>query len=119
MRLKGKLLAAATIAAASLALPAQAQYVGPTDGPGVKISTILQEPKDDQDVVLRGHIVRKTGHEKYIFSDGTGEITVEIDDDDFPVEAVDAKTLVELRGEVDTGRDRPPEIEVDSVSIVK
>jgi len=27
--------------------------------------------------------------------------------------------MLELRGEVDTGRNRPPEIEVDSVRIVR
>ena len=112
------LIAALSIAAAALGFPASAQYTGPADAPASKVSAILENPKDDQDVVVQGRLVRKLGDEKYMFSDGSGEIVVEIDDDDFQG-AVDEKTVVELHGEVDTGRNRPPEIEVDSMRVVK
>ncbi len=79
----------------------------------------MKNPKDDQDVVLQGRLLRKTGDEKYVFSDGTGEIVVEIDDDDMPREPVSETTTIELRGEVDTSRKRPPEIDVDSARIVR
>ena len=112
------LIAALSIAAAALSFPASAQYTGPADAPASKVSAILENPKDDQDVVVQGRLLRKLGDEKYMFSDGSGEIVVEIDDDDFQG-AVDEKTVVELHGEVDTGRNRPPEIEVDSMRVVK
>jgi len=105
------------LAGASLA--AHAQYVGPSEGsqkPSVK--AILADPVDDQRVSVQGHLLRKSGHEKYIFSDGTAEIVVEIDDDDFPRRPVDEKTRVELYGEVDTGLRRPPEIEVDNIRVL-
>ncbi|HUG57341.1 MAG TPA: NirD/YgiW/YdeI family stress tolerance protein, partial [Candidimonas sp.] len=61
---------------------------------------------------------RKQGHEKYIFTDGTGEIVAEIDDKDFPTQQVNEKTKIEIVGEVDTGLRRPPEIEVDTMRII-
>jgi uncharacterized protein (TIGR00156 family) len=73
---------------------------------------------DEQAVRLQGNLLRKTGKEKYIFSDGTGEIVAEIDDKDFPKQAVDENTKVEIIGEVDTGLRRPPEIEVDTVRVL-
>lgn len=113
------LAAAIVLASAGLGLSAHAQYTGPSDRHAATVSSILEQPKDDQDVVVQGRLLRQTGHEKYLFSDGTGEIIVEIDDDDMPRESVDEQTMVELRGEVDTGRHRPPEIEVDSVRIIR
>lgn len=113
-------LLACGMTAAVMAAPVYAQYVGPSEGTGGQtVAAILEKPIDDQQVRLQGHLLRKTGHEKYLFSDGTGEIVAEIDDKDFPREPVDEKTKVELFGEVDTGLRRPPEIEVDSIRIVK
>jgi len=101
------------------ALPAAAQYTGPTNAPsGQSVNTILSKPVDEQAVRLQGKLLKKTGSEKYIFSDGTGEIVAEIDDKDFPKQAVDENTVVEITGEVDTGLRRPPEIEVDTVRVL-
>jgi len=109
---------AAALVAGAFALPVHAQYVGPSDAASSPtVASILEKPVDDQNVRLTGHLLRKIGDEKYIFSDGTGEIVVEIDDDDFPPQSIDAKTQVELVGEVDTGMRRPPEIEVDTVRV--
>lgn len=113
-------LASGLFAAALFVSPVSAQYAGPNSTPGlVKVAEILENPKDDQDVTVQGHLLRKVGDEEYVFSDGTGEIIVEIDDDDFPRESIDEKTKVELIGEVDTSRNRPPEIDVDKVHVVK
>jgi len=98
---------------------ASAQYVGPSEkAVAHNVKSILDKPEDDQMVTLQGHLLRKTGREKYIFSDGTGEIVAEIDDKDFPPERVDDKTKVEIYGEVDTGLRRPPEIEVEVVRVL-
>lgn len=116
---KKKVLAAAILAGAVTVLPVQAQITGPSDRNAATVEAIMAQPKDDQDVVLQGRLLRKAGDEKYIFADGTGEITVEIDDDEMPRDPVDENTMVELRGEVDTDRDRPPKIDVDSVRIMR
>ena len=116
---KKNFFAAAVLASAGLAFSAHAQYTGPGDQNATTVESILAQPKDDQDVVLQGRILRKTGDEKYVFADGTGEIMVEIDDDELPRDPVNADTLVELRGEVDTDDDRPPKIDVDSVRIMR
>ena len=119
--LKSRLLIGGAIVAAALAAPAYAQYTGPSEAGRAQntVEAILANPTDDQLVTLQGQLLRKIGKEKYIFTDGTAEIVTEIDDDDFPREPVDEKTKVEIHGEVDTGLRRPPEIEVDSIRVVK
>lgn len=66
-------------------------------------------------------ILKKIAHEKYLFSDGSAEIVAEIDDDDddFRVGPIDESVTVLIRGEVDTGLTRAPEIEVKSIRIVE
>jgi len=117
--MKARYLVACAVVAGSFALPVQAKYSGPSAAGEATVAAILKNPVDDQNVVLRGYLLRQTGHEKYIFSDGTGEIVAEIDDKDFPAQSVDDKTKVEIVGEVDTGLRRPPEIEVDKVRVLK
>lgn len=120
-QLKPRHFLAAAIVSSLCVLPAYAQYVGPSSGTaqGGSVGAIVKSPIDDQQVTLQGHLLRKIGHEKYEFSDGTGEIVVEIDDKIFPNQRVDEKTIVEIAGEVDTGLHRPAEIEVDAIRIVK
>lgn len=113
-------LAASAVAATLFMVPVSAQYTGPNSTPQpATVADILKNPKDDADVTVQGLLLRKVGDEEYVFSDGTGEIVVEIDDDDFPREPVDEKTKVQLVGEVDTSRRRPPEIDVEKVRILK
>lgn len=120
MRIALKLLPAVGLAASLFVAPVSAQYVGPDSSSNMtKVAEILKNPKDDADVSLEGKLVRKLGDEEYVFSDGTGEIVVEIDDDDFPRQPVDENTVVRIKGEVDTGRHRAPEIDVDRLRVVK
>lgn len=117
MKAKG-LIVSMTVATALVSGAVQAQYAGPGQSSGsLTVKEILADPNDDQEVTLRGKLLRKTGDEDYVFSDGTGEITVEIDDDDFPQVRIDENTLVEIHGEVDTSLRRPPEIDVDSLRV--
>ena len=64
-----------------------AQYTGPSaDDNSTRggaftantIQSILDDPKDDQDIVLEGVLIRQVGREMYVLSDGTAEINVEI-----------------------------------------
>ena len=57
--------------------------------------------KDDTHATLRGNIVKQIKHEKYLFKDATGEIVVEIDDDDWDGVTVGHDDTVELSGEID------------------
>lgn len=98
---------------------AQAQFTGPgAQATPENVAAIVKNPVDDQKVRLQGFILRKVAHEKYIFSDGTAEIRVEIDDDKFPPQPITEKTKVEIDGEVEKDFMESVEIEVDFLRIV-
>lgn len=95
-----------------------AEYIGPSAHKTIgSVAEVLKNPIDDQRVVLRGYLVKQVGKEKYIFSDGTGEIRVEIDAKDFRGLTVDDKTRVEIMGEVEKDFFESPEIDVDVINI--
>lgn len=99
---------------------AHAQYSGPGAKPETTtVEQILKKPVDDKDVTLKGKLTKKVGSEKYLFSDNTGEIRVEIDSEDFPKVAVDDKTTIEITGEVEKDFMETPEIDVDTLTIIK
>jgi len=107
----------ALLLGSSIALSAQ-QHGGGFTGPGVQAVSV-QEAKnlrDDTPVILRGSILRFLGDEKYLFSDNTGTIVVEIDDKLWIGLSVGEKDLVEIRGEVDR---ELISIEIDVKSIRK
>jgi len=98
--------------------PVHANYTGPSSvNSGGSVAEILKNPVDDQRVFLKGYLIKKVGNEKYIFSDGTDEIRVEIDYGLFRGQSVDEKTLVELVGEVEKDFLESPEIDVDVLTI--
>lgn len=108
------------VSAIGFSSAASAQYVGPTAQVMItSIAQILKNPVDDQPVTLRGYIVKKVGNEKYLFSDGTSEIRVDIDDKHFVNMKADAKTKVEIRGEVEKDFLETPEIDVEVLTLVK
>jgi uncharacterized protein (TIGR00156 family) len=105
--------------AAAFALPALAQFKGPgATAPATTVASILDHPQDDQHVSLRGHLVRQLSGDKYIFSDGTREIQVDIDRKHFPAQAIVPSTKVEIVGEVDKDVLKTAEIDVDSIRII-
>jgi uncharacterized protein (TIGR00156 family) len=116
-----------TLAASS----AMAQYTGSSasrggfQGPGsasdqpMTVANILRTPVDDLRVTLRGNIIRKIGGDKYVFSDGTGEIRVDIDNSEWPAEPVNEKTTVEIIGEVYIGVLVEMAIDVKVLRIIK
>lgn len=117
----------AMISAAFMVLAplANAQYVGPNAADvqqngkyaAKKVGDVLSSAKDDEHVSLTGQLTRKLSDEHYMFTDGTGEIRVEIDDDDFPRVEVTESTTVTLYGEVDTHRRKPTDIDVDYIEV--
>ena len=66
----------------------------------VSVAEALKMP-DDAWVSLTGKIDRQLGDEKYQFSDASGSITVEIDDEDWRGLSVGPNDTVLIRGEVD------------------
>ena len=55
----------------------------------------------------------------YQFTDGTGTISVEIDEEDFAGQRIDANTQVEIWGKVDKDLMRAPEIDVKRITIIR
>lgn len=92
-------------------------YTGPSVQP-VNTVTAALEAADDTPVVLQGHITQRLGNEMYEFKDASGQITVEIDDEDLPTTSFDDKTQVRLIGEVDKNMIKR-EVDVDRVEIVQ
>ena len=103
---------------------ASAQYVGsgqagaPANNKAT-VADVLKNGFDDQRVILRGQVLRRIAGDKYIFSDGTGEIRVDIDDDEWPRESITDKTNLEIIGKVDTEWNRSMEIDVKVLRIVR
>jgi uncharacterized protein (TIGR00156 family) len=85
-------------------------------GSAADASTVAQALtfRDDAPVILKGHILRSLGNEKYLFSDDTGTITVEIERKTWRTISVNEKDLVEISGEIDRDR-RSIEVEVKSI----
>ncbi len=94
-----------------------ASYTGP--GANTQVTTVAAalDAADDTPVVLQGKIVKRLQDELYEFKDATGTISVEIDDEDWPAQAVSETAMVKLTGEVD--RDlMSREIDVKFVELV-
>ncbi|MDR3352913.1 MAG: NirD/YgiW/YdeI family stress tolerance protein, partial [Zoogloeaceae bacterium] len=96
---------------------AQGGFVGPSTPPAASTVADARTLPDDARVVLQGHITRALGDEKYLFSDKTGEIVVEIDDKLWRGQRVEVKDTVEIRGEVD--RDWAVSVEIEADTLTK
>jgi uncharacterized protein (TIGR00156 family) len=84
------------------------------------VAEVLKSGYDDQRVVLRGQILRRVYGDKYIFSDGTGEIRVDIDQEEWPSgQPVNDKTIVEIIGKIDLDWGRVSEVDVKVLRVVK
>ena len=85
-------------------------------GPGLSPVTVADAKnlRDDSPVVLQGKIEMFLGNEKYLFTDSTGTITVEIDNRLWAGLSINQNDTVEISGEVDKNF-RGVEIEVNSI----
>jgi uncharacterized protein (TIGR00156 family) len=78
------------------------EAAAPDAAPKMPVTTVAQiqaQPVDDQRVVLQGQITQKIGDDKYLFTDGSGMIVLEIDD--VPASAVPLNQPVKVFGEVE------------------
>jgi uncharacterized protein (TIGR00156 family) len=95
---------------------AQEGLRGGYTGPSIGVSGIQDAKRmwDESPVVLEGKIERFVGNEKYMFSDGSDTIIVEIDHDLWYGLSVGEADIVVIYGEVDKNYGRV-EIDVDRV----
>ena len=86
-------------------------------GPSIAKSSVAEALKlrDDSAVVLEGKIEKSLGAEKYVFTDATGSVTVEIDNEDWNGVSVNENDIVVIKGEIDKDL-MSVEIDVDSVA---
>lgn len=91
-------------------------YAGPIEV--TTVDTLLTDTGmfTEKSVVVEGTLVRQLNHDTFIFSDGKGEIQVELDDDIPMAQPIDNTTKVRLFGEYEGGN--TPEIEVDRLLIL-
>lgn len=91
------------------------------DGSPDNSATVAQvkNMRDDAHVTLVGKIVQRLDHDKYLFRDGTGEITVEIDDEDFGGQTVTPQNTVRIYGEVDKEFGRGTEVDVKRLQVLQ
>lgn len=120
-RLVLALLGGAALFAATPTAMVHAQYIGgqPVTTPST-VADVLRSGYDEQRVILRGQILRRVFGDKYIFSDATGEIRVDIDQEEWPAgQPINDKTIVEIIGKVDVDWGRVSEIDVKVLRVVK
>ena len=76
------------------------------------IAEVLVRPMFDQRLVMQGVLLRQVAEGRFVFSDGTGQIMLDVEAGDVPEGLlVDGKTLVDVMGEPD--RDERGKIEID------
>jgi uncharacterized protein (TIGR00156 family) len=95
-------------------LNAQEGYRGP--GPAVVTVEAAKTLKDEYPVKVQGKIERFLGDEKYLFTDDTGSIVIEIDKKLWRGISVDQEDIVEITGEVDRGSKG---VEIEAAAITK
>ncbi|PFG58167.1 uncharacterized protein (TIGR00156 family) [Vibrio sp. ES.051] len=83
-----------------------------------KLDTLLQDSGmfTEKDVIVEGNLLRQVRADTFIFSDGSGEIMVELDDDIRLTSPIDHTTKVRLFGELEGGS--KPEIEVEKLVVL-
>jgi len=110
-----------TLSSANAQLVNAPQQAGGFEGPGVASSatTVKQalSMSDDSMVVLVGKIVNSLGDEKYTFRDNTGEVIIEIDDEDWHGVKVTPEDTIEIVGEVDKEFMEKTKIDVKSFTV--
>lgn len=116
-----------TIASAAILLPTIAMANGQGDlnrNGGVRFNgpvelTSVAELKGiklgETDAIVEGNILRQIQHDKFLFSDGTGEMVIEIDDDIRLDQSIDEKTRLRLSGEFEKWDN---EMEVERLEIL-
>lgn len=114
--MKNAMIVAVLMASASIS---HAQYAGSTIAL-TTVSALLENGRNDQQVVLQGRIIRHTGEDAYRFADNTGETEIEIDAKNWRTNTpIDKKTEVRLHGEYEKELFGQAKIEVQQIEALK
>src|SRR5690625_4743336 len=89
---------------------AQVQFTGETN---VHTISEIKKMSDNKEVIAEGYNTRRVSDEEYTYTDGTGEIRIEIDGDHRQGREVDSETPIRIYGELDKKWFRSSEIEGD------
>lgn len=94
---------------------------GGFQGPGLEEVSVVEVLKmtDNTPVVLSGKIEKSIGDEKYLFSDGTASVVIEIDDDDWNGLNITPNDMVIISGEIDKDFMQDVIIDVDNIQLKK
>ena len=84
----------------------------------VKVAEV-KHLKDETAVTLKGTLLKHLNEDHYEFSDVTGGILLDIDDDLWKASHIKAGDKVQVVGEVDTHRYKPTDIEVVKIEKVQ
>jgi len=79
----------------------QSGLVNQNDYKSLSIKDIFASSFDDQNVIVEGYIKKEIKSNRYILSDGTGEIEIKIKPKHMPVTNFDTKVLVRVHAEVE------------------
>ncbi len=102
----------------AISTTASAEFVGPGSTKSLVTAKSVSEMNDDDNVILEGYILKKISSEHFIFKDSTGEIEIEIDNEDFRGVKVTPETKVRISGEIDKDSGSAT-VDVDTVELVK
>ncbi|MDE5833318.1 MAG: NirD/YgiW/YdeI family stress tolerance protein [Desulfovibrio sp.] len=102
-----------------LAMPAQAAFIGPNSGGDATTVAAAKKMRDDAYVTLTGNIVRRVRGDKYVFRDATGDIIIDIDEEDFRGQDVSPQNTVRIMGEIDKDFGRDAEVDVKSLRVIR
>jgi uncharacterized protein (TIGR00156 family) len=97
---------------------AYAGFTGPGATATLKTVASVNSMQDDDKITLEGYLVKEIRSEHYMFRDATGEIEVEIDNEDFRGVKATPETKIRIVGEVDKDRTSIT-VDVDYVEAVK
>ena len=78
-----------------------------------------KDKADDTLVVLHGQIVKALGDDKYQFTDETGEIILDIDQEDFDGVTVTEGEIIQITGDIDKEMMKPTEVDVKQIKKIK
>ena len=79
------------------------------------IDDIIKESEDAELVKLSGEIIRKLKCSTYLFRDESGEIRIQIDDDNIPRKGLLFNSPVTIKGEIEKHHSKPVRVEADKI----
>ena len=100
---KLSLLSLTILSAISLSLNANSQDM-PANNASTPTKTTVEQAKNMPDnslIVMEGTITSNLGDETYVFTDSTGSINIEIDDEDWNGVPPNTEEIIMIQGEVD------------------